>query len=169
MLRRLLLVVALLATGLAVAGYSFLRMSLPLLDGERALGGLGAPVTVERDSNGVPTIRGRSRIDVARATGFVHAQDRFFQMDLARRRAAGELSALFGPATVKFDQRHRQHRLRHVAARISSGLPEGQRALLAAYAEGVNEGLAQLAVRPPEYLLLRASPRQCRAAARRPR
>ena len=99
MLRRLLLVVVLLATGLAVAGYSFLRMSLPLLDGERALGGLGAPVTVERDSNGVPTIRGRSRIDVARATGFVHAQDRFFQMDLARRRAAGELSVLFGPAT----------------------------------------------------------------------
>jgi penicillin amidase len=160
LVKRLLLAVVLLATGLLVAGYSLLQMSLPVLDGERALGGLDAPVTVERDSNGVPTVRGRSRLDVARATGFVHAQDRFFQMDLARRRAAGEFAALFGRAAVQFDQRHRLHRLRHVAARILPGLPDDQRAMLAAYAEGVNEGLAQLAVRPPEYLLLRASPKR---------
>ena len=58
--------------------------------------GLQSAVTVERDALGIPTIRGISREDVARATGFVHAQDRFFQMDLARRRAAGELAALVG-------------------------------------------------------------------------
>ncbi len=60
--------------------------------------GLAAPVRVERDAHGVPVVRGGSRADVARATGFLHAQERFFQMDLTRRRAAGELSELFGEA-----------------------------------------------------------------------
>jgi hypothetical protein len=58
------------------------------------LAGLSAPVTVERDALGIPTIRGETRLDVARATGFVHAQERFFQMDLLRRTAAGELAEL---------------------------------------------------------------------------
>lgn len=156
--KRILLVIVLLAAGLGVTGYALLRMSLPMLDGEVPLGGLAAPVTVERDSRGVPTVRGRSRLDVARATGFVHAQDRFFQMDLARRRAAGELSALVGPAALQFDKKSRMHRLRHVAARVLSGLPVDQRTLLTAYVEGVNEGLAQLTVPPPEYLLLRTAP-----------
>ena len=68
------------------------------LDGTLRLAGLSAPVSVTRDALGIPTIRGQSREDVARATGFLHAQDRFFQMDLARRRAAGELAALVGRA-----------------------------------------------------------------------
>ena len=73
-----------------------LRASLPALDGRAILAGLTTPVAVERDALGVVTLRGASRIDLARATGYVHAQDRFFQMDLARRRAAGELAELFG-------------------------------------------------------------------------
>ena len=60
--------------------------------------GLASPVTVDRDSLGIPTISAASRIDAARALGFVHAQDRFFQMDLQRRQPAGELSALVGAA-----------------------------------------------------------------------
>ena len=62
------------------------------------MAGLGAPVRIERDALGVPVVRGGSRLDVARATGFLHAQDRFFQMDLLRRSAAGELAALVGAA-----------------------------------------------------------------------
>src|SRR5512133_3422999 len=73
-----------------------LLASLPQLDGTRAGAGLGARVLVKRDAHGVPTIQGATRADVAWATGFVHAQDRFFQMDLSRRRAAGELAELFG-------------------------------------------------------------------------
>ena len=69
--------------------------------------GLSAPVSVARDARGVPTITGRTRQDVARALGFVHAQDRFFQMDLSRRRAAGELSELIGTATVRLDAQTR--------------------------------------------------------------
>ena len=76
------------------------RGSLPQLDGELRLAGLSAEVRVERDGLGVPTIHGRNRADVAFATGFVHGQDRFFQMDLMRRHAAGELAELIGPALV---------------------------------------------------------------------
>jgi len=80
-----------------------LRASLPQLDGSQGLAGLSAPVAVTRDAQGIPTISGRTRADVARATGFLHAQDRFFQMDLARRRAAAELAALVGPRALIAD------------------------------------------------------------------
>jgi len=82
----------------AAAGLWALRASLAQLDGARALPGLSAPLTVQRDARGVPAIRGASRLDVARGLGFVHAQERFFQMDLGRRLAAGELAELLGPA-----------------------------------------------------------------------
>src|SRR5262252_548078 len=88
---------ALIAIGVA-AGWLLLRASLPVLDGRVRADGLSATVTVDRDALGVPTISGVDRGDLAYATGFLHAQDRFFQMDLLRRAAAGELSELLGPA-----------------------------------------------------------------------
>ncbi|HZM47287.1 MAG TPA: penicillin acylase family protein [Burkholderiales bacterium] len=162
MLKRAALFLFFLISGLIVLGYALLRLSLPVVDGEVALAGLSAPVTVERDAQGVPTVRGASRIDVARATGFLHAQDRYFQMDLLRRQAAGELSALFGPRALDIDRRQRLHRMRNLAERTLNGLSANERALVAAYTDGVNEGLARLTVRPPEYLLLRASPQPWR-------
>src|SRR5690242_21960772 len=75
-----------------------MRASLPQLDGEVSMPGATAAITIQRDALGVPTIASASRADVARGLGFLHAQDRFFQMDLARRRAAGELAELFGSA-----------------------------------------------------------------------
>ncbi|RNF31584.1 hypothetical protein NM04_06145, partial [Massilia aurea] len=73
----------------ALAIWLFLRASLAQLDGERRVAGLAGEVRVERDAGGVPLISGASRLDVAYATGFVHGQERFFQMDLLRRTAAG--------------------------------------------------------------------------------
>jgi penicillin amidase len=134
------------------------RASLPALDGRAPVTGLTAAVTVERDALGVPTIRGASRLDVARATGFVHAQDRFFQMDLMRRQAAGELSEIAGKAAVGLDRRLRVHRLRAVALRVVAGAGPEARALLDAYTEGVNAGLTALQEKPFEYILLRADP-----------
>ena len=84
------------SAGLGGWFYGRLRASLPQLDGNARLPGLAAPVTVTRDALGVPTLRGANRNDLARALGYVHAQDRFFQMDTLRRRAAGELAELFG-------------------------------------------------------------------------
>ena len=150
--------VALAGGGSGAYLHARLRASLPLVEGERALAGLGAPVRIERDARGVPVVRGRSRLDVARATGFLHAQERFFQMDLLRRSPAGELAALFGRAALELDREVRPLRLRLVAQRATQKLRADERDLLAAYAQGVNEGLGALGAAPFEYLALRSAP-----------
>src|SRR6187551_3375857 len=119
MLRRILriLVGLLIAFGLLIIGgalyaRSQVRGSLPQVDGVATIAGLASDVRVDRDALGVPTITGTSREDVARALGFLHAQDRFFQMDLQRRQPAGELSALVGARALDIDQEIRVHRFR---------------------------------------------------------
>jgi len=162
-LLRGLLWLLLLAAIAALAAWLALRASLPDVEGEAKLAGLSGRVLVERDAQGVPVIRGANRLDVARATGFVHAQERFFQMDLTRRAAAGELAALLGPALLPADRRMRVHRFRARAAEVLAQAPAQDRAMLEAYATGVNEGLASLGARPFEYLLLRQQPGAWRA------
>lgn len=151
---------ALLLLGLSVglAGLLYLRASLPALQGELALAGLQQPVLVARDVQGIPTVQGENRQDLARATGFLHGQERFFQMDLLRRSPAGELAELVGPAALQLDRDMRLHGLRRVAERVLTHLPEAHRQLLQVYAEGVNAGLTALAARPFEYALLRQTP-----------
>jgi penicillin amidase len=149
---------------LASAGiWLTLRASLPRLDGTVALAGLEDPVRASRDRLGVVTLRGRTRADLARATGFIHAQERFFQMDLSRRRAAGELSVLFGEVALKADRGYRLHRFRYRARQILEQADPTDAALLTAYADGVNAGLGDLAARPWEYFLLGAVPEPWRA------
>jgi penicillin amidase len=151
------LLVAASAAGLWFRG----RMSacLPILDGTPSLRGLSSPVKVTRDALGVPTVDGSSRADVARATGWLHAQDRFFQMDLLRRRGAGELSELFGKAALSADREARMHRFRLMARDVLARESAERRALFTAYAEGVNAGLAALGSKPWEYVVLRSDPR----------
>jgi penicillin amidase len=143
---------------IAVAIWIALRASLPKLDGQLRLAGLSGPVTIERDRDGTPTIKARTRQDLAFATGFAHAQDRFFQMDLSRRAAAGELAELLGPALLETDKRFRIHGFRQIARVVIDDAPAADRAILGAYVEGVNTGLNQLDARPWEYQLLRAQP-----------
>ena len=104
-----------------------------------------------------------ARLDLAYATGFVHAQDRFFQMDLSRRLAAGELSELFGPVALEQDRKTRLFRFRRIAREVLAEATPAQRALLESYARGVNAGLAQLSGRPWEYYLLAQEPLAWRA------
>ncbi len=139
-----------------------LHESLPLVSGERVLPGLAAPVRIERDRLGVPVVRGKSRLDLARATGFLHSQERFFQMDLLRRRAAGELSELVGSRALPLDRRTRVLGLRAVARAALERLPPNERTLLTSYSEGVSAGLAALRKAPFEYLMLRSAPRPWR-------
>ncbi len=159
--RWLLVIVGALA-GIALlvllAAVVALRGSLPRLDGRGHLPGLTAPVVVARDSLGVPDIAARSRCDAARALGYLHAQDRFFQMDLLRRNAAGELAALLGPALVGTDRDTRRHGFRRLATQVVASVPDGDREILDAYTAGVNAGLEDLKVRPFEYLVLRRRP-----------
>lgn len=143
---------------LVAVGVTFLLLgSRPRLSGEARLPGLQAEVSVDRDTMGVPSIHARSRIDAYRAIGYLHAQERYFQMDLFRRTAAGELSALV-PGTLAFDQRFRFFQFRERARKVLDSMPDTDRDLLQAYTDGVNAGLNDLTIRPFEYLLLRAAP-----------
>ncbi|MBA5604500.1 penicillin acylase family protein [Duganella sp. FT3S] len=143
----------------ALGGWLYLRASMAQLDGELHAPALHAQVSVARDAHGVPLISGADRLDVAYATGFVHAQDRYFQMDLLRRVAAGELSELFGARALGVDRTHRLHRFRARATLALQGMPAGQRALLDRYVAGVNAGLQGLHARPFEYALIGMAPR----------
>ncbi len=106
----------------------------------------------------MPTLTAVNRTDLAFATGFVHAQDRFFEMDLSRRLAAGELSELFGAVALEQDQKARLFRFRTVAKAVIAQADPAQRAALEAYTRGVNAGLAALRARPFEYWLLGQAP-----------
>ena len=157
-LRGLGALLALLALA-CLAAWLYLRASLAQLDGERQVAGLAGEVRVERDAGGAPLISGASRLDVAYATGFVHAQERFFQMDLLRRTAAGELAELFGPKALPLDRGNRLHRFRARAQDVFARLPAADRTLLERYAAGVNAGVNALGARPFEYALTGATPR----------
>ncbi|MCW8195915.1 penicillin acylase family protein [Proteobacteria bacterium 005FR1] len=141
-----------LALGWALNG------SLAQLDGELALEGLDQEATVERDAQGIPTITASNRADTAFALGVLHAQERFFQMDLLRRNSAGELSELVGAAAVDHDTGLRTHQFRQRAEAALANAPERDRKILAAYTRGVNEGLQALSTAPYEYLLLQTDP-----------
>lgn len=156
--RRLLIGFVVLIVLVVATAYVALWGSLARLDGSLALPGPHAPVTLQRDRLGTLTIQAATRRDAAWALGFAHGQDRFFQMDLLRRVAAGELSALVGEAAVDVDMRHRVHRMRAVAEAAYAFLPPEQRTMIDAYRDGVNAGLTQLRIRPWEYLLLRQAP-----------
>lgn len=146
-----------IAAGVAVRG------SLPDLEGRAVVPGLTEAVEIDRDDDGVPTIRAAGRLDAARALGFLHAQERYFQMDLMRRKAAGRLAELFGVAAADWDRRIRVHRLAAVADQSLDRLSAEERALVDAYVAGVNAGLDALDVWPVEYLLLRSAPAQFEA------
>ncbi len=142
----------------AVTAWLALRASLPTIEGRAEMAGLSARVSIERDAAGVPTLSAANRNDLARALGYVHGQDRFFQMDLLRRAAAGELSALLGPSLLPADRQLRLHRFREVARAAVAGLDPAARALLDAYVAGVNAGISSLRSRPPEYWVLQSKP-----------
>ena len=143
----------------ALAFWWALHASLPKLAGTTKLAGLSGPVTVERDANGIPTIHAQNRLDLARALGFLHGQDRFFEMDLLRRQGAGELAELFGAAALPLDLEARRHRFRHRAAETLQQFTADDLRQLQAYTAGVNAGLNALGARPWEYLALRQKPR----------
>ena len=151
--------IVLLVVLLIAVGWLGLRSSLPELDGAMLVRGIDDTVTIERDAEGIPVITASNRNDLAFGTGFAHGQDRFFQMDLIRRQAAGELSELVGAAAVDVDKRYRFHRFRARAQAVYDAASADERQLMEAYAAGVNAGLASLDARPFEYFVLGEEPR----------
>ncbi|MDB5959943.1 MAG: penicillin acylase family protein [Massilia sp.] len=159
-----LALLVLLTLLVACAGWLYLRASLPQLDGSRQAAGLAGVVTVQRDARGVPLLTAADRSDLAYATGFVHAQDRFFQMDLMRRSGAGELAELFGAKALPLDRAHRLHRFRARAEALLARVAADDRRFLDRYVAGINDGLRGLRARPFEYALTGTTPRPWQAA-----
>lgn len=115
-----------------------MRDSLPQLDGQIRLSGLTAAVNVRRDQHGVPHIEASNLDDLFEAQGYVAAQDRLWQMDMARRSAAGELAELLGSKLVDHDRVQRVLQMRATAERMAAGLSERDRRFFEDYARGVN-------------------------------
>jgi len=121
----------------AVSWYLIYR-PLPQLDGSISLPGLQKEVTVERDNWGVPHIRAASLVDAVEAQGYVMAQDRLWQLDLMRRASRGQLSEIVGPLGLKSDKQFRTFGFSRAAERDYAAMDKDSRALMEAYARGVN-------------------------------
>ncbi len=138
---------------------------LPQLDGTATLAGLRKEVTVERDRWGVPHIRANSVEDLAEAQGYVMAQDRLWQMDLLRRVARGQLSEILGPATLATDKEYRTLEFGRAAERELGLMDAESRAIMEAYARGINRFIEQHPTQLPlEFTLLHYQPTPWRAS-----
>lgn len=147
---------------IAVAGWLTLYQSLPEREGRVKAPGLTGKVVVTRDSAGVPEVIAPDSQSAWFAMGYLQGQERFFQMDLLRRSAAGELAALVGKSGLKLDRQRRIFQLREQAGHELTRLPPEQRQRLAVYSAGVNAGLRALKSRPFEYWILRTAPQPWR-------
>ncbi|MFD1017929.1 penicillin acylase family protein [Thalassobacillus hwangdonensis] len=155
-----IIVVVLIASVITVA-VVYVNRSLPNVEGEANIPGLEDPVEVIRDDTGVPHIKAESLHDLFLAQGYVQAQDRMFQMELARRQASGTLSEVVGEATVEQDKYFRTLGLRRAAEKSLSIYSDEAVEVLEAYAEGVNTYIEQTEAEnrwPPEFLLMGIKP-----------
>ena len=148
-----------------IGGFVWLRTSLPAIDGEIAVPGLGATVTVTRDRHGIPRIQADSLRDGWYGLGFVHAQDRLWQMEAMRRLGSGRLAEVVGPKALASDRFFRLLSLGRLAEAQVARLKPETREALDAYAAGVNGWLATRGgALPPTFLVLRFAPEAWRPA-----
>ncbi len=151
------LVLLLLAAVLVAGGFLAVHLlrSLPQLDGSVHLTGLSAPATISRDAADVTHIEGATALDTWRALGFVHAQERGWQLEFNRRLMRGELSEILGSATLGTDKLMRTLGIIGMAQKQLQGLSSATQAALQAYSEGIQSAWQSGAVRPsPEFKLL---------------
>jgi penicillin G amidase len=153
--------VAILLLGTCAAVWWFVYRPLPEIDGSVKVEGLEKSVTIERDRWGVPHIRASSVADMVEAEGYVMAQDRLWQMDLLRRASRGELSEILGKETLPVDEKFRTLGFSRAAERDVAQMDGETRAILEAYARGVNRFIEQHQNRlPVEFSLLRYKPQR---------
>lgn len=151
--------VLLLAIVGATAAGAYVWQALPDTRGEQAIPGLKADLRIVRDPDGIPAIRAASPEEAMWGLGWVHAQDRLWQLEMHRRIASGRLAEAFGPAALDNDRFLRALGVRRAAeAQWAAASPEVRRAL-EAYAGGINAFLAHgLKARPPEFIALGLQP-----------
>src|SRR5258705_6820680 len=142
------------------AGYVYLRQSLPQMSGEIAVTGVSGPVDIVRDADAIPHIFAATKLDALFGLGYVHAQDRLWQMELQRRIGHGRLSEIFGPAAVSQDRFLPTVGFGRAAASAWTATPDLAKQQIEAYVAGVNAFIsAHHGSRlPPEFTLLRFEP-----------
>jgi len=158
-LRRSALVVVLLLVVGAGAGWWYARATLPKTDGTLAVPGLGAEVRIERDGRGIPTIHAASAEGAMFGLGFVHAQDRLWQLETHHRIGSGRLAEAFGPPALETDRFLRALGVRRAAAAQWAKASPEVRSAIVAYTAGVNALLqSDTQKRPAEFVVLGLQP-----------
>lgn len=158
-IRRLLVLLLVLAAGLGVLAGVYVQRTMPVTQGDLRVQGLRAPITISRDAHGIPTVQAQHDEDAVFGLGFVHAQDRLWQMATHQRIAAGRLAEAFGPTALEQDRFIRALGIRRAAQAQWENTRGEVRELLEAYSAGVNAFLSDhLRARPPEFLVLRIQP-----------
>jgi len=143
---------------LAVYFQIFFRQPLPDYDGTIVLEGLEGEVTVHYDDYGVPHIFAENEHDLFFAQGYLTARERMFQMDMTRMAGRGELSLLFGEATLETDKFLKAHGFYRTARLVVEEMPEEYRGLIQAYVDGVNAYIDTVETLPREYAILGVEP-----------
>ena len=138
----------------AVAAGIYVQRALPQTRGEMTLPGLNGELRIERDEQGIPTLRAGSRRDLAFGLGVVHAQDRLWQLETHRRIGAGRLAEAFGDGALDTDRFLRALGVRRAAEAQWAKLGAESREMLTAYAAGINAVQRELRARPPEFVIL---------------
>jgi len=154
LLPRLLILTATLLGAALVAVAAIVVGSLPDHDGTRVVAGLDAPVTIRRDDHGVPYIEAASEADGYFALGWVHAQDRPWQLELRRRIGQGRLAELIGPDGLAVDRFMRLLRFHELARANLAAMAPADRRLVEAYARGINAQLERTRLLPPPFWFL---------------
>lgn len=144
-----LVVIGVLALGFVALVWYVFRRPLPRITGEVEIPGLSGPVEIVRDRWGVPHVYAETEHDALMAQGYVHAQDRLFQMEYARRLARGALAEVFGVAALEADRWSRVLGFWRSALKEWQSLDSPERAALDAYASGVNAFIAANRLRVP--------------------
>jgi len=158
-LRLLIWTLALIVIAAGALAWWFAYRPLPQLDGSISLPGLQKEVSIDRDTWGVPHIRASSLEDAVEAQGYVMAQDRLWQLDLMRRASRGQLSEIVGPLALKSDEQFRTFGFSRIADREFASMDKAPRALLEAFARGVNRFIEQHETTLPiEFPLLKYKP-----------
>ena len=163
-MRRLLVkalaAILVLAVLVVIGGYLYLRLSLPQVNGTVTVAGISAPIDIIRDQDAIPHIFAASKADALFGLGYVHAQDRLWQMELQRRIGHGRLSEVLGAAALPQDRFLRTVGFGRAAKAAWASTPQWAKQQISAYLAGVNAFLATHHGRalPPEFSLLRFEP-----------
>lgn len=159
LLRRLAICLLLLVVAVAAAAWWYARQALPQTEGSIGLAGLKTEIRIERDAIGIPTIKAASLEDALFGLGFVHAQDRLWQLETHRRIGSGRLAEAFGEGALDNDKFLRALGVKRAAAAQWAQASPRTRQVLTAYAAGINAYLQQaMKARPPEFVMLGLQP-----------